>query len=202
MARSQEVIPCLKQEVVTSNSRDGRGSETPNSQFFSGSIEVNELSRPDLEAITLVSMGKPTPLVDRNGPFFAMVNSLRKQSSFIHHLWLNYGDDLGHFLFCEPAVGAGRGSETKAMGAINANWTGLRGPLTSAIMTNHVMGSDRTGSSKNTYMAKSQRPGVALVLVMTTLFYPFVNSIGVYVVIKRKKCETREHLKKCSKNVC
>ena len=37
--------------------RDGRGSETPHSLFFSGSMKVNDLSRLDPAAIALVSMG-------------------------------------------------------------------------------------------------------------------------------------------------
>ena len=55
----QPTLDCLWLKAVA---REGRGRETPHSLFFflSGSIKVNEVSRPVPAAVALVSVGDPT----------------------------------------------------------------------------------------------------------------------------------------------
>uniref|UniRef100_A0A4W5NRD7 Fas ligand (TNF superfamily, member 6) n=1 Tax=Hucho hucho TaxID=62062 RepID=A0A4W5NRD7_9TELE len=65
------------------SNRDGRGSKTPHLLFYSGSIKVNELSRPDLGAIALVTKAAIPPLLSTKA--FTVASMQIAVEAFHHH---------------------------------------------------------------------------------------------------------------------
>ena len=132
-----------------------------------------------------------TPFKKTGTDIFLQGYGLSELSSFIHHLWLSYGDDLGHFLFCEPVVRVREGKWAEQEEEVKLRQWGLWAPgwhqldRAQRIINRHHTDQSCDGKwqevAKNTYMAKSQSPGVALVPVV---LYPKVNSIGgAYVLL-------------------